>query len=92
MNKRIEELEKQSYTEFMHEHGGTYQAFDKQKFAELIVRECAKLNKKQSYELTGVIVDTEEGDGFDHICLDTVKRVESYLASNTLMKYFGVEE
>jgi hypothetical protein len=40
MNERIQELEKQSYTEFMHELGGRYMAFDKQKFAELIVREC----------------------------------------------------
>jgi hypothetical protein len=41
MNKRIQELEKQSYTEVMHEMGGTYMAFDKEKFAELIIRECA---------------------------------------------------
>lgn len=40
MNERIRELEKQSYTEFMHEHGGRYMAFDKEKFAELIVQEC----------------------------------------------------
>jgi hypothetical protein len=41
MNERIQELEKQSYTEAMHEMGGTYKAFDKEKFAELIVAECA---------------------------------------------------
>ena len=40
MNKRIIELEKQAYTEVMHERGGTYMAFDKEKFAELIVAEC----------------------------------------------------
>jgi tellurite resistance protein len=27
----------------MHELGGTYMAFDKEKFADLIVRECAKI-------------------------------------------------
>ena len=43
MNEQIEKLEKQSYTEFMHERGGTYQAFDKQKFAELIVKECCRV-------------------------------------------------
>ena len=43
MNERIRELEKQSYTEVMHEMGGTYMAFDKEKFAELIIRECAKI-------------------------------------------------
>ena len=41
MNKRLDEIEKQSYTEVMHERGGTYMAFDKAKFAELIVLECA---------------------------------------------------
>ena len=41
VNKRIDEIEKQSYTEVMHERGGTYMAFDKQKFAELIIRDCA---------------------------------------------------
>jgi hypothetical protein len=45
MNERIRELETQSYTEVMHEMGGTYMAFDKEKFAELIVREsCQALN------------------------------------------------
>jgi hypothetical protein len=61
------------------------------KFAELIVRKCAKLNKKQSYELLGVIADTEENDGFDDICLDTVKRVAEYLGSDTLIDHFGVK-
>ena len=62
------------------------------KFAELIVRECDQLNQKQSFELTGVVVDVEQGDGFDSVCLDTVKRVESDLADSTLKKHFGVEE
>ena len=63
-----------------------------EKFAELIVRECAKLNRTQSYELSGVVVDTEDGHGFDSVCLNTVKRVEQYLAGNDLLKHFGVEE
>jgi hypothetical protein len=40
MNERLKELEKQSYTEVMHEMGGTYMVFDKEKFAELIVQNC----------------------------------------------------
>jgi len=40
MNKRIRELVDEAYTEVMHERGGTYMAFDKAKFAELIVQEC----------------------------------------------------
>ena len=62
------------------------------KFAELIVKECARLNRLQSYELSGVVVDTEDGHGFDSVCLNTVKRVEQYLAGNDLLKHFGVEE
>jgi hypothetical protein len=46
MNERIKELEKQSYTEAMHEMGGTYMAFDKEKFAKLIVRECIRVVDK----------------------------------------------
>jgi len=63
-----------------------------QKFAEAIVRECDRLNRTQSFELAGVVADVEQGDGFDGVCLDTVKRVESYLANSTLKKHFGVEE
>ena len=43
MNERIKQLEKLAYTEALHEHGGTYMAFDKEKFAKLIVRECMDL-------------------------------------------------
>lgn len=32
-------------------------------------------NRELSYELLGVIIDVEEGGGFDDICLDTIKRV-----------------
>ena len=58
----------------------------------MIIKECAQLNQEQSYELAGVIIDTEEGDGFDHVCLHTVKRVHGYLASNRLAEHFGVED
>ena len=61
-----------------------------QLFAELIVQECARLNKHQSYELMGVITDVEEGDGFDDVCLSTVKRVAENLAKD-LLKHFEVE-
>ncbi len=41
MNKRIKELIEQATTE---EHDG-FMYFDKKKFAELIVRECAEVSK-----------------------------------------------
>ena len=65
---------------------------DLEKFAELIVRECARLYLELSYELAGVIIDTEEGIGFDSVCLNTVKQVHNSLASRQLTEHFGVEE
>jgi HEPN domain-containing protein len=56
MNERIQELEKQSYTEAQHEMGGTYKAFDKEKFAELIVQEC--LMKVIGAKIRGESIDT----------------------------------
>jgi len=32
-----------------------------------------------AHELSGVIVDVEQGNGFDSICLDTIKRVQASL-------------
>ena len=42
MNERIKELIKQATTIEEHKWGVSYDNFDKEKFAELIVRECAK--------------------------------------------------
>ena len=88
MNERIKELMKQAGTDSSGKWMGLEHA---EKFAELIVKECARLNKHQSYELMGVITDVEEGDGFDDVCLSTVKRVTEHLAKD-LLEHFGVEE
>jgi endonuclease IV len=40
MNERIKELVKQATTIEEHKWGVSYDNFDKEKFAELIVREC----------------------------------------------------
>jgi hypothetical protein len=63
-----------------------------QKLCELIVQECAGLNKQQSYELMGVIADVENDNAFDDVCLTSVKQVEQYLKGNDLLKHFGVEQ
>ena len=94
MNERIRELAEQAAKE---KFGGVFGEMKltmifAEKFAELIVRECARLNLELSYELAGVIVDTEEGIGFDSVCLNTVKQVHNSLASNQLTEHFGVEE
>jgi len=41
-----------------------------------------KTNRELSYELLGVIVDVEEGAGFDDVCLNTIKRVHTTLSGN----------
>ena len=89
MNERLKELAEQAWdaTAVSPEFGHPISFAEK--FAELIVRECVRLNKHQSYELMGVITDVEEGDGFDDICLSTVKRVAENLATN-LKEQFGV--
>jgi hypothetical protein len=43
MNKRIDKLIEQCTVQEFSDCTGGYETFDKQKFAELIVRECAKL-------------------------------------------------
>jgi hypothetical protein len=62
-----------------------------QLFAESIVKECARLNKDQSYELMGVIADVENGNQFDGVCLTSVKQVEHYLSGTDLQKHFEIE-
>jgi len=49
MNERIRELAEQAMVETQHEFGGKYLAFSKEKFAELIVRECAGLVRGQPH-------------------------------------------
>ena len=89
MNVRIKELAREAG---LLVHNPTGVPTKLEKFAELIVKECARLNLELSYELAGVIVDTEEGIGFDSVCLNTVKQVHNSLASNQLIEHFGVEE
>jgi len=94
MNEKIRELAEQAgpnTEEELNDDRTNIYVIDVEKFAELIVQECAKLNKHQSYELMGVITDVEEGDGFDDVCLNTVKRVAEHLAKD-LKEHFGVEE
>ena len=92
MNERIKELYTKAYCmAFDEADDKNFLDHHMEKFAELIVRECAKLNKHQSYELMGVITDVEEGDGFDDVCLNTVKRVAEHLAKD-LKEHFGVAE
>jgi hypothetical protein len=85
MNKRLDEIEKQSYTEVMHERGSTYMAFDKAKFAELIVQECineiAYIGKANE-----VFGDRTDRGGLNHILWTTETAIEK------IKQHFGVDE
>ena len=39
--------------------------------------------KELSWELDGVIIDIEDGDGFDEVCLNTIKRVQASLCEHS---------
>ena len=76
MNERIKELIKQATTIEEHKWGVSYDNFDKEKFAELIVRECADICMEMAAKCAGL-----PGDGaLARDCADWIK------------KDFGVEE
>jgi len=98
MNERIKELTKSAIAECFNGHSdrdgdvGSMYIPDvfAEKFAALIIAECAALNKKTGYNLSGVIADVEfSKDGFDEVCLNTVKYVETYMFSDAFKKHFG---
>ena len=80
MNERIEELadEATTYIEPTATSGEGW-IFDKEKFAELIVRECAELSLNSQYANT----KSEYYEGFNEALV---------YAGNKIRKHFGVEE
>ena len=65
MNERIKQLAEQAMVETQHEFGGKYLAFSKEKFAELIVRECVNICNKIYFDRYPDAEDferSEEGD------------------------------
>ena len=58
MNERIRELVKQATTIEEHKWGVSYDNFDKEKFAELIVKECAEICLEMAAKCAGL-----PGDG-----------------------------
>ena len=95
MNKRIEELALQAGYKPLHgfDFANTLEETYLKKFAVLLIEECAELNRKQSYNIMGVLVDMAEPDAeFDRVCLNTVNHVQAYLSGDALKQHFGVEE
>ena len=79
MNERIRELIKQATTIEEHKWGVSYDNFDKEKFAELIVRECMKLCEHEAND-----------DEFDYYDMGRAVKAESI--KTAIKQHFGVEE
>ena len=87
MNERIKELEKQSTTvvEGWSDEKGTtrYYEFNQEKFAKLIVRECARVARATRCPYTDEELRRTQGHAWDMAAVE---------AGNEIVKHFGVEE
>jgi hypothetical protein len=95
MNQRIRLLAEQAGYKPLHgfDFANTLEETYLKKFAVLLIEECAELNRKQSYNIMGVLVDMAEPNAeFDRVCLNTVNHVQAYLSGDALKQHFGVEE
>ena len=93
MHPRIDELAGQAFqfaADNADETGKGQLGVFADKFAELLLKDVAELNKMQGYELDGVLIDTEDGEGFDTVCLNTVKRVNKYLDLG-IAQHYGIK-
>jgi len=79
MNERIRELVKQATTIEEHKWGVSYDNFNKEKFAELIVLECVKFCEHESND--------DEHDEYD---MGMWVKAESI--KTAIKEHFGVEE
>jgi len=89
MNERIKELMNKATTIEEHGWGASYENFDRLKFAELIVRECAKICIEQNVSNLDLDVIRESGK-FTLQDLATKSCGENL--SKQIKKHFGVEE
>jgi len=79
MNERIRELVKQATTIEEHKWGVSYDNFNKEKFAELIVKECLDI----ALEVRGKpATDTHYVIGYDRACEKMISGIR---------EHFGVE-
>jgi len=89
MNERIKELMNKATTIEEHGWGASYENFDRLKFAELIVQECAKICIEQNVSNLDLDVIRESGK-FTLQDLATKSCGENL--SKQIKKHFGVEE
>jgi hypothetical protein len=94
MNERIEELYKQSFIEVQDENSFPCMTFSKQKFAELIVRECIDIALTTKAEQLELVSDTAAFDSMPEGAKDhsfgRVVAVNQVVAN--IKEHFGVEE
>ena len=84
MNERIKELYRQSQTE-----GYFGKAFDPEKFAELIVRECVDQCSQEWYDLNNSSKEELDDRG---VAIRVGQKNGVLKVQHRLKKHFGVEE
>jgi hypothetical protein len=80
MNERIKELADQCRIEYRDGHGGFTEQFDEERFAELIVRECADITSG----LSKLFPRTD-------VAFDVGYTMGTTRATKEIKKHFGVE-
>ena len=81
MNEQIRQLAEQAMIQAPHEFGGTYLTFSKEKFAELIVRECTEVCKP---------VHAQPYEDMDEFHKGLIEGQD--VAIEQIKQHFGVEE
>jgi hypothetical protein len=84
MNERIKQLAEQC-TDYVYGEGGSYEMFDKEKFAELIVKECLE-------EMRYTVLDTQELRRDRSTDYQVGWEDGMFDAGEMIKQHFGVEE
>ena len=88
MHDKIRELA-ELCTDYVYGEGGSYEMFDKEKFAELIISDCTRVLFNESERLFGLYSEEDNMDLGDHYeicsnqCINDITLIETH---------FGVEE
>ena len=83
MNERIRELAEQATKHYPATgSSGEFWAFDKEKFAELIIQECARIAARTPCPYEDEFAKQTYGHTWDMACVESAKEIR---------KHFGVE-
>jgi hypothetical protein len=92
MNQRIKELIKQADEKFSCEYNGDYTVFNKEKFAELIVRECAGLCSQAAEENARTFYAVTETQEVGPALVAKGSQVQAEKLAKHIREHFGVDE